>query len=220
MEHDENMEKYYNYNMNLKKIDRAIETKSYFEAISIAYTFIEDRTISLLKTHKPEDKEKFLEMFLGSKLNMIKSVVEKDEALRHYLTDEFIEDIFAWSKRRNNLMHNNLLNSRVKDSDLKEIAEDGIAIVNKLISISQGYKLAKEKEKGTDYFLQIKKGPALKDYRQIKIANNDRITLMVSDNVGKKKLFEIKRVDDEIFMTNLTDEEIPTRAMDEELVKE
>lgn len=206
---DTQMRKHWNYATNWKKISLAMENKAYVEVIVGAYAVLEDRANAILRNYDAELEKSHIEKksSITKKLNVIYSSKGLDKYLDKRIDYELIDTLLKWVDERNQVIHW-MAEKKFKTSELKDIAERGILLARKLINISQGYKENKlKRNEDTYYYLQIKKANSAKEYRQMPINNDDRITLMV----GKKKLFEIKRVNDEIFMTNLTDEEIPTR---------
>ena len=69
---------------------------------------------------------------IGTKLTFIKNHAKnKTSSFRPYFSDDLIEQLRAWKDRRNPLIHD-LLNQRLGDDDLKDLAQEGNQLICEL----------------------------------------------------------------------------------------
>lgn len=127
-------EKYFNYKNNFDRLKAALENQFYLEAIFIEYAILEDRTESVLRHaglwEKYMDKRKMPN--IGTKLTFIKNQAKnRTSSFRPHFSDDLIEQLRAWKDRRNPLIHD-LLNQRLGDDDLKNLAEEGSELIREL----------------------------------------------------------------------------------------
>lgn len=132
-EKGENMtgnEKREKYAELMTKLTKATNNEYYYEAIFIEYAVLEDRTDSLLKHAKiscvDKDNKK---LTLDKKLRIIKNdkIFKLPYILKH-IPAERISEIFAWKKKRNELIHD-LVNTSYENNEIKALALDGECIV-------------------------------------------------------------------------------------------
>ena len=127
-------EKYRNYKEQFERLNKALKNEFYLEAIFIEYAILEDRTESVLRHaglwEKYMDKRKMPN--IGTKLTFIKNHAKnKTSSFRPYFSDDLIEQLRAWKDRRNPLIHD-LLNQRLGDDDLKDLAQEGNQLICEL----------------------------------------------------------------------------------------
>lgn len=127
-------EKYYNYKANFDRLGSALENEFYLEAIFIEYAILEDRTESMLRhahlwekymgnRHMPN---------ISTKLTFIKNQAKlKSSSFRPYFSDGLTEELRAWKDKRNPLIHD-LLNQRLGENDLKDLALEGSTLIREL----------------------------------------------------------------------------------------
>ena len=142
-----NMQKYNNYKEQMNRLNKAINSEFYLEAISIEYAIVEDRITSALKHAGKYNPEKH--KTLNLKLNRIKEMQRAKTGkplLRKYIDDELLSSIDAWKSQRNTLIHA-LLNQSLHTEDLREEALQGLEIVKTLNSKVSSWNRALEREK-------------------------------------------------------------------------
>lgn len=126
----------------LKKINESIEGELYFEAAWLIYSCLENRFFRVLDKYKRECKycakggkcrKGNNQLALSTKVSCVERLYKENVSC---ISDSFPGEIFnevkAWVKSRNRLMHNLLSLERYEehfDNDFKELALSGKAIV-------------------------------------------------------------------------------------------
>lgn len=126
-------DKYDNYKVQFARLNKAIKNEFYLEAIFIEYAILEDRTESVL--HHAGLWEAYLGnrkiANISTKLTFIKKKAQaKSSSFHAYFSDDLLDQLRDWKNKRNPLIHD-LLNQKLGDDDLKELALEG----NKLVRI-------------------------------------------------------------------------------------
>ena len=100
-----NLLKYENYKEQFKRLNKAIHSNFYLEAMFIAYAIMEDRTESILSYEGNEiNSDRFVS--INRKLKKIKQLAERNNSLpERYFSDTLIDEILEWKEERNSLMH-------------------------------------------------------------------------------------------------------------------
>lgn len=124
-------EKYDNYKAQFDRLNKALKNEFYLEAIFIEYAILEDRTESVL--HHAGLWEAYMKgkkiANIGTKLTFIKNKASvKSCTLHPYFSDDLLDLLRDWKNRRNPLIHD-LLNQRLGDDDLKNLALEGSKLV-------------------------------------------------------------------------------------------
>lgn len=139
----DNMQKYLNYKIQMGRLNKAIKSEFYLEAIFIEYAVLEDRVESILRhggTFRPNRHNT-----LNSKLNRLEEMQRnKKGPLRKYLSDEFIAEIRLWRDKRNQLMHAMMKRTVTKD-EIAATVDEGREIIKRLNSKVSSYSRAVEK---------------------------------------------------------------------------
>lgn len=134
-----NIDKYYNYQILMKRIDVYYNSGAYLESIMITYALLEDRTTSICRYLNIELKKEYRERTLDKKINKISNELSKDKILSKLLRKELIEKVKLWAYDRNNIVH--ALNEEILDfSKYKSIAKNGYDILKKINNICKIYK--------------------------------------------------------------------------------
>lgn len=143
-------EKYRNYKEQFDRLNKALKNEFYLEAIFIEYAILEDRTESVLR-HAGlwESYMKGKKMAnIGTKLTFIKNkAAVKSCTLHPYFNDDLMEQLRSWKNKRNPLIHD-LLNQKLGDNDLKELAMEGSALVRTLRTRATSHNRAADKKFG------------------------------------------------------------------------
>ena len=145
MDNADNMLKYGNYKEQMGRLKKAMANHFLLEAICIEYNVIEDRTESILRHAGVFNPEKH--GTLAKKIRRIKEIARgKRFLLRRYLSEDQMEEIRLWSKRRNDCIHD-LLNQPISTQELALIAEEGQRLAKLLCSKVTSYNRALERER-------------------------------------------------------------------------
>ena len=131
-----NMQKFYNYQTQFSRLNKALNAEFYLEAIFIAYAIIEDRTESILRhTGKWEAYEKSRRGRSGtldSKIRYIQKMAEEKGSLcNRYLADGTLQRIWEWKEERNRMIHA-LLKQTLADGELAALAHTGKELASNL----------------------------------------------------------------------------------------
>ena len=142
----ENIQKYENYKVQFKRLNRAMKEQFYLEAIFITYAILEDRTESILRYEgndiKPKGDRK---SGITQKLNKIKTIAREKKSLPNkYFNEELIDRIMSWKNDRNRMIHA-LLKQQLSTEELRQIAEEGKLVVRELCNKANNYKRAVER---------------------------------------------------------------------------
>ena len=143
-------EKYRNYKEQFERLNKALKNEFYLEAIFIEYAILEDRTESVL--HHAGLWDAYMKgkkiANIGTKLTFIKNKANvKSCTLHPYFSDDLLEQLRDWKNRRNPLIHD-LLNQKLGDNDLKELAMDGSRLVRILRTRATSHNRAADKKFG------------------------------------------------------------------------
>lgn len=143
-------EKYRNYKEQFDRLNKALKNEFYLEAIFIEYAILEDRTESVL--HHAGLWEAYMKgkkmANIGTKLTFIKNkAAVKSCTLHPYFNDDLMEQLRLWKNKRNPLIHD-LLNQKLGDNDLKDLAIEGSALVRTLRTRATSHNRAADKKFG------------------------------------------------------------------------
>ena len=124
-----NIQKFYNYQTQFSRLNKAINAEFYLEAIFISYAIIEDRTESILrhlgKWDAYEKSRRGRNLNLDSKIRYIQKIAEEKTSLAHkYLADGTLQRIWDWKEERNRMIHA-LLKQALADGELAALANTG-----------------------------------------------------------------------------------------------
>ena len=127
-------EKYINYKTQFARMNKALKNEFYLEAIFIEYAILEDRTESVL--HHACLWDSYMKgkkmANIGTKLTFIKNKASAKSCTLHpYFSDDLLDKLRDWKNRRNPLIHD-LLNQRLGDDDLKDLAQEGNQLICEL----------------------------------------------------------------------------------------
>lgn len=127
-------EKYINYKTQFDRLKAALENEFYLEAIFIEYAILEDRTESVLR--HAGLWEAYLgnrrQANIGTKLTFIKKKAQaKSSSFHAYFNDDLMDLLRDWKNKRNPLIHD-LLNQKLGDDDLKNLALEGYELIKTL----------------------------------------------------------------------------------------
>lgn len=138
----DNEQKYFNYKIQMDRLNRAMRGKFYFEAVMIEYNIIDDRLKSLIK-HSGRDEWKKGSLY--SRTETCRKLLEMDALACKYVSDELLCRIDGWRKRRNDLVHE-LMDNVIEDDELQTIAECGYDITKELKNKVNSYKRACDRQ--------------------------------------------------------------------------
>lgn len=154
MKKTENELKYENYREQCKRLDSALKSGFYLEAMFIEYTIMEDRTESILrhagKWEAYIKSRKGREPGIDPKIRYIQKTAENREDLSHrYFSDGFLSDVLNWKEERNRLIHA-LLKQHLEHGEIRTLAENGKHLSDALKNRAGYYNRAidRRKEKG------------------------------------------------------------------------
>lgn len=140
MSEEKNMEKYENYRHQKERLKKALKDEFYLEAVLIEYAIMEDRLESAL-VHAEAFNPKKHEM-IKPKLKRLHSLgTERGTGFSRYYPEELLGAIESWIGRRNTLVHS-LMKSSVDDGMLKDCAEEGKELTDRLDGRVSAYKRA------------------------------------------------------------------------------
>ena len=142
-----NLLKYENYKEQFKRLNKAIHSNFYLEAMFIAYAIMEDRTESILSYEGNEiNSDRFVS--INRKLKRIKQLAERNNSLlARYFSDTLIDEILEWKEERNSLMHA-LMKQSLTTEDLEIVALKGKDLARKLANRATSYRRALERKSG------------------------------------------------------------------------
>lgn len=134
---DKNMKKYDTYKSMHDRLNRAISSEFYLEAIFIEYAILEDRLRSVLKHANIPTSKNGREHKISKKIDMIRSRPEFTESYyRKKFTEELLGNMTEWIKKRNDLIHD-MPNVSYNDEKIKDIAVEGKEIVRIVKNVSK-----------------------------------------------------------------------------------
>ncbi len=128
----------------LDRINDAITNERYIEASWLIYSCIENRFFRIIQKYKNQCKyckgkckKNKNELSISTKVSCVKRLCEhKVSCISDAFTEEQLEEIRIWVKRRNTLMHDllSMESYRNTDEDFKAAAIEGQVILGKLYS--------------------------------------------------------------------------------------
>lgn len=127
-----NIEKYEIYKIMKVQLKKSLTSGFYYQAIFIEYAILEDRANSVLRhAHLNTENNKGEDLSISRKLNKLKSCKPfSDSSIRKKLPIEFIEEITAWKKQRDDLIHT-LAKIKYDDESVRETALCGKELIDK-----------------------------------------------------------------------------------------
>ncbi len=132
-----NMQKYENYREQMKRLKKAMDAGFYLEAIFIEYAIMEDRLESTLRHSNKFNPSRH--GTLDKKLKRLDEMQrQKSGIVRRYFSEELFASIRDWKEKRNRLIHA-LMKQSLHTEDLKQLAEEGQAIIKTLNSKTSLY---------------------------------------------------------------------------------
>lgn len=159
---NENQLKYDNYKEQFKRLDKAIKSCFYLEAMFIAYAIMEDRSDSILSYEGNEIHSKSYTS-IDRKLKKIKKISEQKNSLpARYFKASLIDDILDWKEKRNHYMHA-LMKGVLTTEELYDMAAEGRMLARELANKATNYRRAVERKhakEDQDFVNQYKKGTA------------------------------------------------------------
>lgn len=147
-----NQQKYENYREQMGKLNRAIKSKFFFEAIFIEYAVIEDRLESIIRYAGQWNYKSGKKVLIEDKLKKVTGIIsDENNPAYHYFTVEQIKSIREWKNHRNELIHALLKNDFSAD-DIEETALKGKELARKLCNCTTSYKrkLQRQAEKSAN----------------------------------------------------------------------
>ena len=143
----ENMQKYYNYKEQFRRLNKAMRAGFYLEAMFIEYAILEDRTTAVLRYENNSIKPRGDRLpSIDAKLKKIKTIAREKKGLpKRYFKDELIDQILVWKEERNRMIHA-LLKQQLTTEKLIQLAEEGKALAEELRNKSGNYKKAVERK--------------------------------------------------------------------------
>ena len=157
VDREANMKKYNTYKELFPRLNRAVKSEFYFEAIFIAYAIVEDRTESVLRhLGKWEAYERQCAARNGfptitGKISRIRKEARKSAApAAPYFSDDLLDRFMAWKELRNEKIHA-LMNHTFDPDELKELAESGKVLARTISNRTESMKraIAREQAKKT-----------------------------------------------------------------------
>lgn len=132
-----NLQKYENYKQQMSRLNRAVKSGFYLEAIFIEYAILEDRIESVLRHSGKFNPEKH--NTLDRKLSRLCEMQRaKNGLVRKYFSDELIQSIYDWKNHRNSLIHA-LMKQPYNEESFQSVAVDGKALVRKVADKAGSY---------------------------------------------------------------------------------
>lgn len=139
-----NVQKYDNYKAQMGRLNRAIKEHFLLEALFIEAAIMEDRCESLLKHSNAFNPAKHTSM--DKILARLKEMQRnKSGLLRKYISEELLDEIYAWKKERNRLTHA-LMKQQLSSEEMMAIVEQGQDIIKILCSKTTSYNRALQKQ--------------------------------------------------------------------------
>ena len=142
-----NSQKHDAYTEQMGRLNRALKSEFYLEAIFIEYAVVEDRIESVLRHSGKFNPEKH--NTLDKKLSKLSEMQRaKNGLVRKYFSDELIRTIYDWKSRRNPMVHA-LMKQQLHTSDLASLAFDGQTLIKTLSVKTRSYNnmIAKQSQK-------------------------------------------------------------------------
>lgn len=146
---EQNTQKYENYREQFKRLNKAMNSNFYLEAMFISYAIMEDRTESILRhAGKWEAYLKYRkgrEPNIGTKVNyIIKQAEQKKTLLYKYFADNLLGEVLEWKDERNRMIHA-LMKQTLSTEELEELAIEGKTLARTLANRSTSFSRAIEK---------------------------------------------------------------------------
>ena len=146
--HEANMEKYNNYRELFPRLNRAVKSGFYFEAIFIAYAIVEDRTESALRhlgkwdAYRELCEAKETHPTISGKISRLRREAKKAASPANpYFSDELLPQFVEWKDRRNKKIHE-LMNHAFSEDELQELAEAGQKLARTISNRTESMKRA------------------------------------------------------------------------------
>lgn len=138
----DNMQKYLNYQEQMRRLNKALSNQFYLEAIFIEYAIIEDRLESILrhsgKWHPKPDQF----VSVDAKRKKVAKLAEENKSLAHkYFSVELMNSINQWTLVRNQLIHA-LMKKTLQTDVLSSIALEGDKVAKLLCNKTTLYNRA------------------------------------------------------------------------------
>lgn len=112
----------------MEKLNKSIKNEFFYEAIFIEYAILEDRTESLLRHAKINEKNSTITL----KINKIKTnKIFKDKYINKHLSIELLDKIIKWKNKRNELIHD-LIKTKYTNNQIESIVLEGYEIIKKV----------------------------------------------------------------------------------------
>ena len=145
-----NMQKYETYRILKSKLKKALDNEFWLEASMIEYSIMEDRLSSVLDHARICDNAYDSNRMMKNKLNSISFQIGKENpALKGRFDEALIVDMNKWREKRNTIVHRSCI--RVYNSEeIKQIAEEGKALVDRLDNTARRVKNHCKKLFGTE----------------------------------------------------------------------
>lgn len=139
-----NIEKQERYIILKSKLKKAMTIECWFEACMIEYAIIEDRTSSILYHAGICENAYSSSKKLSNKLSSIEYQIGKEHAIiSKKVNKEIIEQIRCWKDKRNDFVHRSCV--LFDEEKAKEVAQEGLILVNKISNDSAKVMRAAEK---------------------------------------------------------------------------
>ncbi len=143
----DNMQKYENYREQMGRLSRALKAEFYLEAIFIEYAILEDRLESALRHGGRWDPKPGKFVSLAAKVHKIEAMAREPKSLASkYFSPSLTDGVLAWKDRRNTMIHA-LLKQSLHTEDLRELAEEGQALVKAVNTKTSAFNRATEPQK-------------------------------------------------------------------------
>lgn len=140
-----NMQKYANYREQMGRLKKAIDNQFYLESIFIEYAILEDRLESILRHSGKWAPKPGTFVSIDTKRKRVAKLAEEKTSLAHkYFSAALTDDIEAWSRNRNQLIHA-LMKQSLHTEDLRNLAVQGQELVKTLCAKTTLYNRALER---------------------------------------------------------------------------
>ena len=139
----QNLIKYSNYQEQFKRLNKALKSQFYLEAIFIEYAILEDRTKSILRHSNCSCKGKN-EGSLFDRVEKIREISIHGSLPARYFDEALLDSILVWKNERNDLIHA-LMKRSLTTEELQMLAADGYKLARILANKSTNYTRALER---------------------------------------------------------------------------
>lgn len=142
----DNMQKYANYREQMGRLKKAIDNQFYLESIFIVYAIMEDRLESILRHSGKWNPQPGSFVSIDAKRKKVAKLAEEKNSLAHkYFSVALTDDIEAWSRNRNQLIHA-LMKQSLHTEDLCTLAMQGQDLAKILCAKTTLYNRALERK--------------------------------------------------------------------------